>query len=209
MYIIFVVKMAKHNITLSSPTPGLVDYYLHEWEKLKNYTLQEKALNKLFFYLCPQNNDIESILLKVAALNDFYSTNIFSVFPVAEHIRSIIDIDKRLSEGDISLVVDIQRITISNVEKNFYSFATKYCSHHQPDKFPIYDSYVDQVLRAYRKLDNFSLFKNEDLKNYDKFCCILKEFRVNYNLESFSLKQIDRFLWLIGKDNFPKSYKKN
>lgn len=66
--------MAKHNITLSSPTPGLVDYYLHEWEKLKNYTLQEKALNKLFFYLCPQNKDIESILLKVAALNDFYST---------------------------------------------------------------------------------------------------------------------------------------
>ena len=71
------------------------------------------------------------ILLKVAALNDFYSTNIFSVYPVAKHILSL-NIDDRLMTGDVALVSDIQKVTINGVEKNFYSFATKYCSHHRP-----------------------------------------------------------------------------
>lgn len=47
------------------------------------------------------------------------------MFPVAKHILSLV-IDERLSAGDISLVSEIQRVTINNVEKNFYSFATKY-----------------------------------------------------------------------------------
>lgn len=29
---------------------------------------------------------------------------------------------------------------------NFYSFASKYCSHHNPLDYPIYDIYVDEVL---------------------------------------------------------------
>ena len=102
-------------------------------------------MDKLFFTLCPENTDMSDILLKVAALNDFYSINIFSVYPVAKHILSL-GIDDRLKTGDVALVSDIQRVTINGVEKNFYSFATKYCSHHRPLDFPIYDSYVEKVL---------------------------------------------------------------
>lgn len=47
------------------------------------------------------------------------------MFPVAKHILSLV-IDERLRAGDISLVSEIQRVTINNVEKNFYSFVTKY-----------------------------------------------------------------------------------
>ena len=64
---------------LNVPTPSIeqVELYLSEWNKLENYHLQEESLEKLFFKLCPENKDISDILLKVVALNDFYSTNIF------------------------------------------------------------------------------------------------------------------------------------
>ena len=94
--------------------------------------LPERALyimqGLFFFALCPENTDMSDILLKVAALNDFYSTNIFSVYPVAKHILSL-GIDERLKVGDVTLVSDIQKVNINGVGKNFYSFATKYCSH--------------------------------------------------------------------------------
>lgn len=76
------------NVKIDVPNPSVeqVEYYLSAWDDLENYHLQEDALDRLFFELCPENTNISSILLKVATLNDFYSTNIFSVFPVAKHI---------------------------------------------------------------------------------------------------------------------------
>lgn len=134
-------------------------------------------------------------------LNDFYSTNIYNVYPVAKHILSL-QIDKRLSSGDLSLVEDIQKIPVQGRILNFYSFATKYCSHHKPLDYPIYDFYVDQVLRYYRKVDHFAKFQNKDLKNYVRFKSILKQFQQFYGLERYNLKQLDRYLWLLGKESF-------
>lgn len=118
-------------INVPNPSSEQVEHYLRAWDELENYHLQEDALDKLFFTLCPENIDMLDILLKVVALNDFYSTNIFSVYPVAKHILSL-DIDARLESGDVTLVSDLQKVTINGVEKNFYSFSTKYCSHHRP-----------------------------------------------------------------------------
>lgn len=198
----------KEKKTLPKPTKREVDKYLRKWEKLENYRLQESSLDRLFFELCPKNKKIVDVLLKVAALNDFYSTNIFSVYPVAKHILSL-DIDDALKKGDVSIVSKIQRVTIGRSKKHFYSFASKYCSHHNPKDFPIYDSYVDQVLRYFRNEHAFRKFRNEDLKDYEKFKSILIGFCECYDLESYSLKQIDRYLWLLGKEYFPKTYKKN
>ena len=52
-------------------------------------------------------------------------------------------------------------------------------------------------------------FDNTDLKTYPKFREVLSDFRRFYDLESFDLKQIDKYLWQAGKHYFPKSYKKN
>lgn len=92
------------------------------------YVLQERSLNKLFIETFPNNTKIEDILIKASALNDFYSTNIFSIFPVAKHILSL-NIDERLKAGDTSLVSEIASVEINGKKKVFYSFA-KYCSHH-------------------------------------------------------------------------------
>lgn len=195
------------NVDIPKPSIDQVEEYLDKWTTLKDYSLQEDALDKLFFELCPKNESISDILLKSSTLNDFYSTNIFKIYPLARHILSL-NIDSRLKSGDVNLVKDIQFVKYEKGIKNFYSFATKYCSHHKPLDYPIYDSYVDLVLRHFKKCDEFSIFQDSDLKDYPKFKNILLDFQSFYGLNEFNLKQIDQYLWLLGKDYFPKNYKK-
>lgn len=188
-------------VMLPKPCKKEVDRYLTSWKSLENYSLQEAALDKLFFTLAPSNTCIEDVLLKVSTLNDFYSTNIFSIFPVAKHILSL-DIDSRLIQGDPTLVDAIKTVD----GRNHYSFATKYCSHHNPLEFPIYDSYVEKVLKYFRDVDSFCFFETEELKQYDRFKQIILSFRAYYELSEYTLKEIDQYIWQLGKKYFPKNY---
>lgn len=191
---------------INRPCEAEVEKYLAAWEQLENYTIQEKILNRMFFETYPSNQDMEGVLLKVVALNSFYSTNIFNTYVMAKHIVEL-NIDERLSNGDVTLVNDIATRKLADGKtKNFYSFASKYCSHHRPDDYAIYDSYVDRILRYYRNADCFYEFEDSDLKDYEKFSEILYRFRDFYDLGKYNLKQLDRYLWQLGKEKFPKTY---
>ena len=192
-------------INIPKPNKKEVQKYLDKWDSLESYVLQENALDKLFFETYPKNTDISDILIKASALNDFYSTNIFSIFPVAKHILNL-NIDDRLVKGDETLVNDISNIIINGKLKHFYSFATKYCSHHFPKIFPIYDSYVEKILLYFKKKDNFAQFKKDNLKEYKVFKDTLVKFKKYYDIDEFNLKDIDRYIWQLGKDYFPKKY---
>lgn len=114
----------------------------------------------------------------------------------------------RLIAGDFSLVNDLSVVQMGNgTEKNFFSFATKYCSHHQPKQYAIYDSYVDKILRYFRGKDRFAQFTDGDLKNYSRFNAIINQFRQYYGLQEYDLKMTDRYLWQLGKAAFPREYK--
>lgn len=190
---------------IQKPSKYEVEKYLNKWNSTENIVLPERSLNKLFLITYKNNTDIDEILIKASSLNDFYSTNIFSVVTIAKHIYNL-NIDKRLKEADETLVNDIANVVINGKAKRFYSFATKYCSHHFPNEFPIYDSYVEKVLIYFNKIDNFFNFKREDLKDYKKFKNILMQFKKFYNIEQYSLKDIDKYIWLVGKEFFAKKY---
>ena len=190
-----------------TPSPSLMSEYLGRWEQLENYKLQETSLGLLFHSLCPENKKIEHVLLKVSALNDFYSTNIFDTYSVAKHILNK-NIDARLEENNYSLVNDIAQISIKGKTRNFYSFASKYCSHHKPSSYPIFDSFVEKMLLHYKSADSFNGFDKIDLKKYERFIEIIKSFQNFYKLKKFTLREIDIFLWLAGKDWFPRNYKR-
>lgn len=194
-------------LAISRPCPTEVERYLCAWDELEAYPAQELALDDLFFKHCPKNKSLSDILLKVAALNTFYSTNIFAVASVAEHILKL-DIDVRLREGDLTLVNDLQTMEVNGRKKHFYSFATKYCSHHNPIAFPIYDSYVEKTLCYFRDVDGFTSFKRGELKDYINLCRILKKFQQFYGLEEYRPKEIDKYLWQVGKEFFPNKYNK-
>ena len=109
---------------IKPPLPSIyeVNRFLKKWNKLENYLLQEQSLDKLFHKLIPKNTNIIDILIKVSTLNDFYSTNILSVFPVAQKIHNINNLDKRLESGDISLVDEIKLINLKNKTVNFFKW---------------------------------------------------------------------------------------
>jgi len=190
-----------------TPSTEQIELYLKKWDSLDNYVLQESSLRKLFTVTYPKNNDMDDVLIKVCSLNDFYSTNIFSPFAVAKRIVEL-EIDSRLDANDFTLVNDIAIVKVSDSKCiNFYSFATKYCSHHKLEDFPIYDSFVEKMLMYFKKKDKFYRFKKDDLKDYPTYREILRQFSKYYSLERYSLKQLDVYLWQAGKKYFPKNYK--
>ena len=180
------------------PSVKDAEWFLNYWEHLPNYSNQEKALDKLFMELCPKNECLEDVLIKCSALNDFYSTNIFDVHSMAKHINHL-HIDERLDRGDCSLVKDIAAVEINNKHHVFYSFATKYCSHHQPNKYAIYDNYVEKVLVAMNKREPFANFKKEGLKDYNTYMSVIQSFRYHFGMMQYSIKQLDQYLWQLGK----------
>ena len=185
---------------IPKPCPAEVDKYLNKWNRLENYVDQENALEKLFQGCCRNNTCIECVLLKVAALNTFYSTNVYSTYDMAKHILSISDIDTRLKNGDLALVDEIADLKLKRKPRRFYSFATKYCSFHNPNAYPIYDRHVDKVLHYFMEKDQFIGRTTCNLKDYGTFVSVIQAFQKFYNLQNYNFKQIDKYLWQLGKE---------
>ncbi|OLV19234.1 hypothetical protein BOO71_0003493 [Deinococcus marmoris] len=164
----------------------------------------EVAIQKLLTAF-PANTVTAEILLKVVVINQIYSTGILAVQPVAERIQAA-KIDAALKAGDPGVVHLIDRLQFvtakgKEVDRSIYSFATKYCALHQPQHYPIYDGLISQKLQAYLKQDGFSTtpFKDAELRNYENFKAVVLQFREHYHLTKFSLREIDQFLWILGK----------
>ena len=185
---------------IERPCVDEVKKYLKKWNEYEKYRCQEKSV-VMVYQQYPKNTKIEEVLIKVGILNDFYSTNIRDTFAVAQHIVAI-GIDKNLDKEDINIVDKIARVCINGKNKRLYSFATKYCSHHNPNFYPIYDSKVDKVLMYFKSQEEFAVFEKEDLRDYPSFRNIVLKFREHYKLEKYSLREQDYYLWLFGKEHF-------
>lgn len=75
-----------------------------------------------------------------------------------------------------------------------YSFATKYCSFHRPDVYPIFDSRNEEILNIYKNEININPFNLQE--SYEDYVKIINKYREIFGLECFSYKEIDMFNWL-------------
>ena len=185
---------------LEKPTKQLIEKYGKQFEQ-KNSEDEEaiKELCKIF----PGNKDYKGVLLKSIVINKLYSTQIIAIKNVARHIFDL-DIDARLNQGDVQVVDQIAKLTINGKGRRNYAFATKYCSFHNPSSYPIYDSFVDKVLRAYQRQDRFSPQPLGNLKDYRRFKEVLQEFVNFYGLGKPSARELDYFLYGFGNEKFAK-----
>jgi hypothetical protein len=185
---------------LDRPTKELIEKHGKQFEE-KNRAEEEaiKELCKIF----PNNKDYKGVLLKSIVINQLYSTQIRAIKNVAQHILEL-DIDARLKDGDPRVVDQIARLTINGRERRNYSFATKYCSFHYPSLYPIYDSFVVKVLKAYQTQDRFLSRPLGDLKEYRRFKEVLQEFVNFYDLGKPSARELDYFLYNFGKEKFAR-----
>ena len=187
----YLEKMKKNNL--------LIEEQLYKWRgntKLQNI---DKTLSVLFNENFKTNTFLEHILIKVCTLNSLYSTQIFDTYGVAKHIYEL-DIDDDLYNNNLDIVNKIALCKMGDKEKNFYSFATKYCAHHKPSVYSIYDSFVDLALCTFNKEDKFAEFKKPDLKHYPTFMKVMNLFIEKNNLQLYSLSEVDKYLWLVGKE---------
>lgn len=125
--------------------------------------------------LLRKNTDLKTVLAKVTLLNSHYRTVIKNIdlMAISRHILSIPKLDQRLSDDkpDLKLVEEIaygqNEFKTKNVN-NIYSFASKYCAWHQPDKYPIVDSYTKGMLYYINKDTNFFEKKLNEIKLNNK-----------------------------------------
>jgi hypothetical protein len=159
------------------------------------YGPADQAIAKLV-RLLPSNGKLDEVLLKVVAINVLYATRIYSAFRMAEHIARIDELDKLLAEGSIAAVDKIRtghgiRRKLSRADIDFYSFATKYCSFHNGDSYPLFDDIVSTLLKdlvpGRRNLRNYAIFKET-----------IDQMRKDYSISFGNYKELDMGLWVYG-----------
>ena len=145
----------------------------------------EEAL-RLLWAQFPHNTQTSHVLLKVLVLNKLYNTRVLDidVEPIARHIVTL-NIDPLLDQGDLAGVGLIYNCPGL---KMYYSFATKFCSWHNPAAYPIYDRNADECLWSYKNQDQFANFHHQDLGYYEKFVATVTAFRNHYGLGCFYLQ---------------------
>jgi hypothetical protein len=160
-------------------------------------SLVESTVQTLFSRF-PANTDPAEVASKVIVLSQLYSARVLNIHALllAEHIVKM-QIDPLLNQGSAEAV---ERITNCPETRKYYSFATKYCSWHRPDAFPMWDGNVEEALWFYKKKDGFHRFKRKHFGEYQTFREIVRAFRSFYGLTSFNFKAIDEFLWIVGDE---------
>ena len=68
------------------------------------------------------------------------------------------------------------------------------------ENFPVYDSKVEKSLKHFRNKKKGFNFAVKDLKDYEKFCNIIENFKTAYNLTEYSYSNLDKLLWPLGKE---------
>lgn len=174
----------------------------------------EDALRELLRQY-PYNSSHSQVLLKATAINTLYSTQIRlysetipTILDIAEHITNLA-IDSDLERGDDSVVSQIATVQMPSKKPRFYySFATKYCSWHNPNSYPIFDNRVYTYLCHLVNEHCLDHFIQNDCWVYPKFKKIIEEFRERNRLGEFTFKDIDKFLYLQGSLLFSRKQNK-
>ncbi|MDP9173860.1 MAG: hypothetical protein M3O30_08345 [Planctomycetota bacterium] len=185
-------------MNLTRPSIELAKRRLKEFDADPNLSGGDAAV-RLVFDHWPKNTNFNEVLAKVVILDRLYSTNVFYIYKVASHILQK-NIDDRLSCGDLSTVADLAKTEFTGKPLNLLSFASKYCAWHQPNQFQIFDNLVESLLWEYQKAYAFGKFERTELRIYLRYIEILKDFCGFFGLDELCRKDVDKFLWMEGRE---------
>ncbi len=190
------------------PTPELVKEYVDKFENDNNRSdfFKDSAIIKLFDKF-PNNTELDEVLAKVTLLNAFYSTQILDMdlLNVSRDIVAL-KIDSSIYGEKVDYDI-VNRIAYcgSFYQRKLYSFASKYCSFHNPAEFPIVDSYSKGMLYYMNNCEDTRFhfftqgFTQNDLNNYYNYWKVFSAFIEHYKLVNLSFKEIDKYLWKYAK----------
>lgn len=166
-----------------------------------------KSLKKKLFNNFPDESNKNEVSIKVAALNQIYSTAIRYIKPIVEKIVSEVprnhlkmDCDAYIKlVDDISTIEWVSETTEKKHKKNNLSFSSKYVHFLNKMSTPIYDSHIWLIMAAYLREKNIKVNLSPP-KSYSEFYKCFINFKRLYKLESYSNYKLDKFLWQYGKN---------
>lgn len=175
-----------------------------EFENNEQSVIFYKAVRQTFDDY-PKNSDKLNVVFKVAVLNGLYRTNIMAAYGIANHIQKLAtkeNLDIMLESGDLDAVGKIRRghgfrSRSSILDRDFYSFATKYCHFSNSKCYPIYDHYVELALKELKKSNYVQFHSQEDLRNPQDFKKVIDDIIKRFGFVDY--QQADRALWVYGK----------
>ena len=190
---------------MTAPSISDMTGYLDKWNNTTRLVSEDRVLRHMFAEVYPRNNTIDEVLPKVVAINGLYNTRLRSVYEMAQHIVSLNDdslnVDSMLVTGDPIIVDKIAKCSFNG---NCISFASKYCSFSQPEKFVIYDSRVRNLLWVYK--NELGISYKKDLASYLNYKKAIDDFQIKYELigkyreQPITYKLLDQYLWLLADD---------
>lgn len=165
------------------------------------------TLSKLFECMNDESNKFE-VGIKVAALNQIYSTAIQYITPVVDKIVCKVSqkhhsfTNKKYADlvDEIATITWVSSTTGKHHSRCNMSFASKYVHFLSGRKIPIYDSYIWIVIIGYFKQNGFNEYSFSPPTNYNHFYDVFVKFKKHFNLNKRSNYEIDKFLWQYGKN---------
>lgn len=167
----------------------------------------DKVIDNIFIQY--GKNVVAYNYVKAAIIDFAYSTRVKHMDELVLNITNIKNFDSLVNKGDPNLVNNMKKVALNNNEEiNYLSFSSKYCHKYNPKDYPIYDSYVERVLRTYQKQfhffdDSTKAITKESLKDYVFYKEVVDAFINKYKSAGIdSYIKFDRYLWTMGKENF-------
>jgi hypothetical protein len=193
-------------VILVEPNNSNIEAMLKQHDKDGGNSIND-SLTKLFNSLNDEKNEYE-LSIKVAALNQIYSTAIQYITPVVSQIcKNINNSHKSLSIAQYAETVDkIATVTwVSPTSAKQHtrcnmSFSSKYIHFLSGRQLPIYDSYIWIVMIGYLNQKNKTKLSFSPPKSYQEFYSIFLGFKKDFSLTERTNYDLDKYLWQYGKN---------
>lgn len=188
--------LGRHEPTAAPPitpvTPAQIEAARSLHNRLPNWAATDRAFEQLRRHF---GWDRESCILKAAAINDLYSTRVYAIWRMAEHLMHVM---ADPPDDPAALVEAIAKLPMDDgtVPRKHWSFASK-VGHFfvDGDRIPIYDSFCREMI-AYHL--GSSRYSTDAINPYGAFITNLSCLRDESNLSCTS-RDLDRYLWLAGQ----------
>jgi hypothetical protein len=187
----------------TKPTQEFVEHWFKRFMDTAEFLKGEEVVQSAI-YSFPDNTNLYGIMVKCSLVQAIYHTRIIDMVGVAERMQECA-LDDHLRAGSPLAVEEIVRCTNEAEGKRHISFASKYCSFHEPERYPIIDSILKKLLVRYQREFRFSAtnFRQTDLENIQDYAFlrrILDDFRAHFGLLDVSYKKLDQCLWMFGRE---------
>jgi hypothetical protein len=162
---------------------------------LAQWQASESALMELvrrFPEFCP-----EACLLKTAAVNALYATNVFAIVRMARHIERVLASTDIPSAGPelVERIAALPDKDGGKPKRNHISFASKFAHFFiDPERFPLCDQYAAAMLQHHLRGMSRT---TKDTGSYTRYAA---DFRLVRSLAGLTCttRELDRYLWLAG-----------